>query len=202
MIDRYLTILTDQEPELYKEKGSKFIGYLYPAASKETAEEILASIRKKFHDATHVCYAYRLWEGEKKTFRYNDDGEPSGTAGLPIYNEIKRAELFDVLTAVVRYYGGTKLGTGGLARAYSASARMVIEATEKHEKIITAECIIQIPFSFQGEIMNLINTYECGILSQEYGEHGTTFRIEIPLSGKENFRLALIERSGGKIDIK
>lgn len=202
MIDRYLTVLTDQGPELYKEKGSKFIGYVYPAASKEIAEEKLAGIRKKYHDATHVCYAYRLWEGEKKTFRYNDDGEPSGTAGLPIYNEIKRAELFDVLTAVVRYYGGTKLGTGGLARAYSASARMVIEAAEKHEKIITAEYTIQTPFSFQGEIMNLINTFKCGILSQEYGEDGMRIRIEIPISGKEKFRLALIERSGGKIDIE
>ncbi len=110
----FLTIRSISGPNEFKEKGSRFISYIYPVSEKERAEEILDESRKKYYDSTHVCFGYRIGAGEEKNLRYSDDGEPSGTAGLPILNELRSRELFNALIVVIRYYGGTKLGTGAL----------------------------------------------------------------------------------------
>ena len=111
-------------------KGSKFLGFAYPVDKQEEIDEILTVIRKKYYDATHHCYAWQLGSGKEMTFRYNDDGEPSGTAGKPIYGAIQRLDLTNVLIVSIRYYGGTKLGTGGLIKAYGQSASRHLEAAK------------------------------------------------------------------------
>lgn len=116
MEDSYLTI---EEPAqaIYKEKSSKFLTYAYHVENEEQVKEILDGLRKSYYDATHRCYAYRLgWFGE--AFRANDDGEPSGTAGRPILGQLLSSNITNVLVVVIRYFGGTKLGVGGLVTAY------------------------------------------------------------------------------------
>jgi len=120
----YKTIRNPVEEILFKEKGSKFIGFGFSVDDESEAKKYLENLWQKYPDATHICYAYRLGvNGE--IYRANDDGEPSGSAGLPIYNQIISKEITNVLVASVRYYGGTKLGVSGLIKAYKLSAQMV-----------------------------------------------------------------------------
>ncbi|MDZ7795955.1 MAG: YigZ family protein [Candidatus Marinimicrobia bacterium] len=116
-------------------KGSKFLGFAYPLENEEEVNTILASLRKKYYDATHHCYAWQVGYGKDMRFRYHDDGEPSGTAGKPIYMAVTHRELTNILVVSVRYFGGTKLGTGGLARAYGQSASLALDKA----KTITVE---------------------------------------------------------------
>jgi len=152
-------------------KGSKFLGYAYPVESVEDIELILHDIRKKYYDATHHCYAWQLGNGQEMTFRYNDDGEPSGTAGKPIYGAIQRLDLTNVLIVSIRYYGGTKLGTGGLIRAYGQSASDTLDAT----KIKTVEVGDTIEFIASYElhplIMRVVNQYHLISFDQQFAEN-------------------------------
>ena len=118
---------------IYKEKGSKFLAFAYPVVSEEEVKAILESVRKEYYDARHHCYAWRLGLNGNQ-WRYNDDGEPSSTAGRPIYGQILSRELSDVLIVVVRYFGGTKLGVPGLIRAYRTAAA--------DDKIFNARCFL------------------------------------------------------------
>ena len=120
MKDLYLTIEKTTEG-LYKETGSKFLAMAFPVSTREEISERLAELRKKYHDARHHCYAWRLG-ADMEEYRVNDDGEPSGSAGLPIFGQIQSRDLSNVLVVVVRYFGGTLLGVGGLIRAYRAAA--------------------------------------------------------------------------------
>ena len=201
MIEEFLTVNKEYGPYELKEKGSRFISYLYPVSNKSAADEIISKIRKDFYDSTHVCFGYRIGQGIETSFRYNDDGEPSGTAGLPIYNEIKRKDLFNVLALVIRYYGGVKLGTGGLQRAYSASARIVLENSTITKVEIKKEVCLSIPFSFTGEIMHIINLLGVNIISQDYTPEGTNMKLGIPVGKVDNFEKILTEKSAGKISV-
>jgi uncharacterized YigZ family protein len=131
LTDSYLSIASLSEGA-YKDNGSRFLSFIYPCTSAEQADLFLSSIRKKYYDATHHCYAYRIGR-EGNTFRINDDGEPSSTAGRPIYGQILSNNLSDVLLVVVRYFGGVKLGVPGLIKAYKTAAADAIA----HAKIIT-----------------------------------------------------------------
>ena len=128
--DEYLTITKAGQGE-YREKGSRFFGFAQPVVSVEEADRIRDDLRKRYHDAAHVPFAYRLVDG---TERSSDDGEPRGTSGTSILTQIQTAELYNVQVVVVRYFGGTKLGKGGLARAFSESARLSIENATVVEK--------------------------------------------------------------------
>ena len=130
MTDLYKTIKHPSEG-LYKEKGSKFLAFAYPVSSEEDIGRIITDLRKQYHDARHHCYAWRLGP-EKDRFRVNDDGEPSGSAGKPIFGQIRSMDLSDVLVVVVRYFGGTLLGVGGLIRAYRAAVAVHILFTVRH----------------------------------------------------------------------
>ena len=200
-IEKYLTINKEYGPEEIKEKGSRFISYLYPVNTKEEAEAIIQKLRKKFHDSTHVCFAYRIGEGEEEYFRYSDDGEPSGTAGVPIYNEIKSKEYFNVLAVVVRYYGGTKLGTGGLARAYGQSAKEVIEISKEVIEYLKKETSISFPYHFTGEMMRIINKYNLQIISREDTAQGINMKLAIPVALVDEVAQVVIKESSGKIKI-
>ena len=142
--DSYLTIAEPAEA-IYKERSSKFLTYAYPVESEEVIKELLDALRKEYYDATHHCYAYRLGpHGE--TFRANDDGEPSGTAGKPILGQLLSADLTNCLVVVVRYFGGTKLGVSGLIQAYKESTADVIAVSKIIEK--TVDRIIKVDFSY------------------------------------------------------
>ena len=199
--EKYFNVGREYGPEEFKEKGSRFISFLYPVGSKDDAEKIIQKLRKKFYDASHVCFAYRVGEGEEKYFRSSDDGEPGSTAGLPIYNEIKSKGYFNVLTVVVRYFGGTKLGTGGLARAYANSARKVIEISEKVTVFVKKDVSVSFPYSFTGEIMQVINRYSIDIISRDNRAEGIYMKLAVPEAVIEKAAQAISNKSSGKIKL-
>jgi len=195
----FLTIRSISGPYEIKEKGSRFISNIYPVGEKSGAEEIIGEIRKRFYDSTHVCFGYRIGEGEEKCLRYSDDGEPSGTAGLPILNELRSKDIFNVLIVVIRYYGGTKLGTGGLARAYRDSAKLAVENSKIIKKIRTRKEIIDLPFELESDLLKLINRFKIKLIEKKYSEDGVEVDLDIPISIYDTFRDTLINSTKGKI---
>ena len=164
--DTYLTIASSSEG-LYKEKMSKFLAFAEPCRTIEEAKEIVAMYKKEYYDARHVCWAYMLgWE--RKNFRSNDDGEPSGTAGKPILGQINSFGLTDLVIIVVRYFGGIKLGTSGLIEAYRAAAAEAINAATIEERLV--EDIIEIKFEYPsvGEVMRIVKEENATVLKQNF----------------------------------
>lgn len=160
----YQTIKQPVEEILLKEKGSKFLGYAYPTNTEEEVKQALDKIKEIHPKATHHCYAYRLGlEGENH--RANDDGEPSGSAGLPIYNQLLSHDLTNVLLVVVRYYGGTKLGVGGLVKTYKESAKLTLEHSEIVTKELENQIEINFPFHLQNVIFTQLNKYGAQVLN-------------------------------------
>ncbi|AQY22533.1 IMPACT family protein [Riemerella anatipestifer] len=161
-IFEYKTISEPVENILLKEKGSKFLGYAYPINNEEELKTCLDKIKDEHPKATHHCYAFRLGlNGEN--YRANDDGEPSGSAGLPIYNQLLANELTQILLIVVRYYGGTKLGVGGLVKTYKESAKITLDEAEIVIKELETQIRIEFPFSLQNVIFTLLNKNEAQI---------------------------------------
>ncbi len=175
--DTYKTILNKSEG-IYREKRSKFIAFAYPVKTESQIKEILASLRKEYFDARHHCYAYRLgWD--YSAYRINDDGEPSGTAGKPIYGQILSNELTNILIVVIRYFGGIKLGVSGLINAYKTAT---IEAIN-NANIITnvVQDLMEIHFSYDlmSKIMTLLKSDGIQILNTEYFEETVAIRFII-----------------------
>lgn len=164
--DTYRTLDFPSEEVLYKEKNSKFFGYAFPISSEEEAKEILDSLRKQHHSARHWCYAFQIGT-EKIHFRANDDGEPSNSAGMPIYGQIQSFEITNVLVVVVRYFGGIKLGVGGLIVAYRAAAQMALEASEIVEKTIDIHYLISFDYKNMNKVMRVIKEKNLDIVSQK-----------------------------------
>ncbi len=165
-MDTYLSIAQPSEA-LFKEKGSKFIAFAYPVENEQEVKEKLELLRKKYHDATHHCYAYMLGK-DKKNFRANDDGEPSGTAGLPILGQLKSKNITNVLVVVVRYFGGTKLGASGLVSAYKTAAAEVLSKVVVIEKILTKSINFTFNYLKMNEVMKFVKDYELKIISQDF----------------------------------
>lgn len=157
-MDTYLTISKFSEG-IYKEKGSKFLAFAFPIKSEDDVKERLSELRKKFHDARHHCYAYRF-DPENEQYRTNDDGEPSNSAGKPIYGQILANELQNVLIVVVRYFGGVKLGVGGLINAYRTAAAEAIKENEIIEKKITYVYKINFDYSAMNDVMKILKDYD------------------------------------------
>ena len=189
-------------PEELKEKGSRFLGFLIPARSREEAEEALELLRKRYHDATHVCFAYRVRRGE--IVRSSDDGEPSGTAGVPILQELKREELWDALTAVVRYYGGVKLGTGGLARAYSETARLVLQGAHREGVVVYKRLSLRYPYALAGEVASVFGRFNLTPKRVVQGMEGMDALLEIEERRAESFlgTLKEVTRGGEGLEIE
>lgn len=166
MEDKYLTINAPAEG-LYKEKGSKFIAFAIPVSNVEQIKEILEEKRKEHHDARHVCYAYILGV-DKADYRSNDDGEPSGTAGRPILGSLLSAGVTNVLIAVVRYFGGTKLGTSGLINAYKVASADALENAEIIEKTVDEEIHITFDYLVMNDVMKIIKDVSPQVLSQQF----------------------------------
>lgn len=163
--DTYRTLDFPSEEILYKEKNSKFFGYAFPISSEDEAKIILESLRKQHNSAGHCCYAFQIGT-DKIQFRANDDGEPSNSAGMPIYGQIQSFELTNVLVAVVRYFGGVKLGVGGLISAYKISAQMALEASEIVEKTIDIHYSIKFDYKNMNKVMRVIKEKNLDIVSQ------------------------------------
>ena len=164
--DTYLTIEKKSET-LYKDKGSKFLTFAFPVQNDQQIKEALTQLKKEHPSANHHCYAYRLG-ADKLNFRANDDGEPSKTAGKPILGQIQSNDLTNILIVVVRYYGGTLLGVGGLIQAYKNSAAEVLKESKTIEKFIEFHYTIQFPFEQLNDVMKLLKQLDCKISAQQF----------------------------------
>lgn len=166
MGDTYKTI-TGIAEGLFTEKRSKFIAYAVPVRTVEEVKEQVEKFRKQYYDARHVCWAYMLGH-DRKNFRANDDGEPSGTAGKPILGQINSNELTNILVVVIRYFGGIKLGTGGLIVAYKAAAADVIAAAEVEERTVDIDVKVIYEYPFMNGVMRIIKEMNVEIVSQSF----------------------------------
>ncbi|MEE0889424.1 MAG: YigZ family protein [Bacteroidales bacterium] len=154
MAEKYFTIEKSVET-IYKEKGSKFLSFLYPVSSVDEVKEYLTQLKKKYYDATHHCYAYIIGY-DKEIFRMNDDGEPSSTAGKPIYGQLQSNDLTNVLLVVVRYFGGTKLGVSGLIKAYKESSAECIALAQIVERQVKNKYNIYFAYEDMNVVMNIL----------------------------------------------
>lgn len=166
MKDTYLTIANPTEEILFKEKNSKFYGYAFPITHEEELKPILETLRKTHPQAGHFCYAYQLGT-EQTTYRANDDGEPSNSAGMPIYGQIQSFGLTNVLVVVARIYGGVKLGVGGLISAYKTTAQEVLKEASIIEKTVDSEFIIEFDYQNMNKVMRVIKEKKLEIVAQE-----------------------------------
>ena len=153
-MDTYKTIESPSEG-LYKDKGSKFIALAFPVEAEEFVFEILEKVKKEYYDARHHCYAYALGQ-DRKSFRFNDDGEPSGTAGKPIFGQILSNDITNVLVVVVRYFGGTKLGTRGLIDAYKGATADAFENANIVTKIIDCSYKVHFDYIAMNDVMKVL----------------------------------------------
>ena len=177
----------------FTEKRSRFIGHLLPVETEEQAREFITQMKKKYYDARHVCYAYMLGH-ERKDFRANDNGEPSGTAGKPILGQINSNGLTDILIVVVRYFGGIKLGTSGLIVAYKAAAAEAIANATIIEKTVDDEIAVAFEYPFMNDIMRIVKEDEPAILEQSYDmDCLMRLRIRKSMMGKLRARLEKVE---------
>lgn len=164
--DTYKTLAAPGEETLFKEKNSKFFGYAYPVNNEEEVKAILEELRRQHHSARHWCYAFQLGT-EQVYYRANDDGEPNNSAGMPIYGQIQSFEVTNVLVVVVRYFGGVKLGVGGLISAYRTSAQMALEASDIVEKTINAQFTLTFGYQNMNKVMRVIKEKNLDIVSQK-----------------------------------
>lgn len=164
--DSYKTILKPSKETLFKEKGSKFFGYAFPVFNEYDVKNCLDELRKKHHTARHFCYAYQIGI-EKIKFRANDDGEPNNSAGMPIYGQIQSFEVTNVLLVSVRYFGGTKLGVGGLISAYKTSAQLTLDIADIVEKTIDIHYKLIFNYDMMNAVQRIIKERNISIINQK-----------------------------------
>ena len=196
--DSYLTVAADAEA-IFKEKSSKFLCYAYHVESEEEITARLEPLRKRYYDATHHCYAWRLGpRGE--SFRANDDGEPSSTAGKPILGQLLSHEITDCLIVVVRYFGGTKLGVSGLIEAYKTSAAEVIAAAKVVERTVDERIEVRFSYMTMNEVMKVVKDLQPKIVEQCFDNLCTmTLTIRQSLSEQLLTRLSKVEGAQAEI---
>jgi uncharacterized YigZ family protein len=197
--DSYLT-LAELSQGIYKEKGSKFIALACPVFSEAEVKERLAGWRKEYHDARHHCYAYRLGK-DNPVYRVNDDGEPSGSAGRPIYGQIQSKELTNVLVVVIRYFGGTKLGIPGLINAYKTSTLDAFNNGRIITRTITEHCSVIFDYLSMNEVMKILKEENAQILEQAFDSRcRIIFSIRRDSGNKVRTRLQKIEGISAGLD--
>jgi len=171
-IDTYLTIKGSAQAQ-FVEQRSRFISFIWHVTTADEVKERITALQKEYYDARHVCYAYMLG-AERTDWRANDNGEPSGTAGKPILGQINSAGLSDVLIAVVRYFGGVKLGTSGLTEAYRLAAQQVIEKAEVVTAYVERNVTVLFTYNMTNVVMKAVKDLDVRIVSQDYG----SFQVE------------------------
>jgi len=189
VIDEYKTITDKVSEGYYTEKRSKFLAFAHHVTSVDEVKDIVASYRKKYYDARHVCYAYMLG-AERTEFRANDDGEPSSTAGKPILGQINSNELTDILVVVVRYYGGVNLGTGGLIVAYRTAAAEAIAAAEVEMRQVEERITYDFTYPMMNDVMRIVKEMNPTIVSQTF-DNTCSITLSIRKSEAEQLRSRL-----------
>ena len=185
--DTFYTLGGEAEA-LYKDKGSKFLSYGYPVTCEEEIKGRLYALRKRYYDATHHCYAWRL--GPKgESFRANDDGEPSSTAGRPILGQMLSREVTDALIVVVRYFSGTKLGVPGLIEAYKRSAALVLENAEIEQRTVDVQTTIRFSYLAMNDVMRIVKELQPQIIAQQFDNLCT-----MTLAIRQGFAAQLLDR--------
>lgn len=177
--DTYLT-LSAPAHGLYKEKGSKFLSFAYPVETEQEIKEIIEKLRKEYYDARHHCYAYVLGY-RQEVYRANDDGEPSSTAGKPIHGQILSYGLTNVLVVVVRYFGGTKLGTSGLINAYKTATDDALAQAKTVEKTVMRSYELRFPYEQMNQVMRIVKDLRLQVLGQE-ADSECRMRVAVRLS--------------------
>jgi len=196
--DTYKTIVQAAPEQLYKDRGSKFYGFAFPVTSEEEIKEHLNALKKKHHSARHWCYAWQLGKNYEN-YRANDDGEPNNSAGMPIYGQLQSYDLTNTLVVVVRYFGGTKLGVGGLIQAYKTTAQMALEASKVAER--TIDVVFQINFDYpeMNTVMRLIKDENLTIVSQKME---LNCEIHFSIRSKDASRIFQLFEQTYKVKIK
>lgn len=198
MSDSYLTLSSPGESE-FIEKRSRFISFAAHIETEDDAKDFVANLRKRFYDARHVCYAYVLgadvWTEEydpiargTAVMRANDDGEPGGSAGKPILGQLRSRGLTNAVVAVVRYFGGVKLGTGGLATAYKTGAAMALDEATVKECLLMEQMIVDVPYADQNTVLKLIRDNGAEILVRDYTATGVVLTVSIRQAMADDFR--------------
>ncbi|MFH1679342.1 MAG: YigZ family protein [Candidatus Eisenbacteria bacterium] len=193
--DAYRVIVSEGSAET-RVQGSCFLAFTFPAASEEEAAGRVESLRKTRHDATHVCFAWRIGRGAGEKRRSSDAGEPAGTAGAPLLAALERAGVSDALVAVVRWFGGTKLGTGGLARAYGECARLAVENARAGVRVLREPLRASFPYPHAGRVLRIAEKHRAVIEDSVYAEE-VTIRIAVPASRLAAFREEILDATGG-----
>ncbi len=166
--DTFNTIRSSSEEVLFKDKNSKFFGYAFPVTNESEVKRHLEDLKKKHHSARHWCYAYHIGDLEKnRSYRVNDDGEPSNSAGMPIYGQIQSYDVTNILLVVVRYFGGVKLGVSGLINAYKTAAQLALENSKIIEKKVKVNYCISFAYKNMNSVMRIIKERKLNITKQE-----------------------------------
>ncbi|MDT0675909.1 IMPACT family protein [Autumnicola musiva] len=166
MKDTYKSITSASEEVLYKDRNSKFYGYAFPVKTEEEINTHLEELRSRHHKASHWCYAWQLGKEEFK-YRANDDGEPSNSAGMPIYGQIQSFEVTNILIVVVRYFGGVKLGVGGLINAYKTAAQMALENSKMITRSIDRVFVVKFNYPEMNTVMRMIKENNLNVIEQK-----------------------------------
>ena len=196
-MESYLTLARGWRHEGEKIKGSRFIADVAPVGSAEAAEDFVGGVRAAFPDATHHCFAYRITE---KIFRSADDGEPSGTAGRPMLQAIDGRGLVEVVAVVTRYYGRTKLGAGGLVRAYSSAAAAALDQAGVRTVVRTQDLRVEHPYEVSGEVQSVLVALGLTPVASEYGVT-VRFTLRVPVAQAESVVRELTERTAGRCSV-
>jgi uncharacterized YigZ family protein len=200
MEDSFLTIASETRTEI-KVKGSRFIGDTFRVSSIDEAGESLTAVRKKEYQATHHCYAYVVGLPPDQEFKYSDDGEPNGTAGAPIHDVICGRELTNCLVVVTRYFGGTKLGTGGLVRAYSEAAKAVLDRSGRKENFVVRRFRFRFDFSVYDLWQKQLRGLEAQVEDSAFADQ-VTLIVSIRRSRAERMLAAFTELTSGRGEVE
>lgn len=180
----------------FEEKRSKFTGRLWRVETAEEAVSRIKEMRETYWDATHNCYAYILREGN--VMRYSDDGEPQGTAGMPILEVLRHEQLENCLCVVTRYFGGVLLGTGGLVRAYTKGAQIAVAAAGVQRMSLFSVALIACPYNLYEMVLHLLPNHDCAVEQTDFGAD-VTLTVTLPAGGEEQLNAALAEATAGQV---
>lgn len=195
--DEFLTIEHERTAEI-KVKGSRFIGTVHPITTEREAVDFIRTISQRFFNATHNCYAYQIGSHDAAISRYSDAGEPAGTAGLPILNVIHGRQLTNVAVVITRYFGGTKLGKGGLVRAYSECTQNVLDLCSIQKQYLYQKLSVVFDYNLTGKVMRLVSSSHAKILETIYDQDSRLI-LSLRKSKVTKFKSDLVEVTSGKI---
>ncbi len=198
--DEYLTITDEQSAEL-KVKGSLFIGAACPVSTVDQAQQFIQGIAQRYFDATHHCYAYQLGFGPSALYRVHDAGEPSGTAGQPILSVIRGKGLTNLCVVVTRYFGGIKLGKGGLARAYADCANLVLDQCMVTRYYVEQQLQLHFDYQFTSPVMSVLSSFQATTHRSDFDQQAHLL-VSIRMSQIDNLKRQLLEATKGKIQIQ